>query len=254
MQLIDSHCHLDDDRLDAERGVVIRAAAAAGVGRMILPATTANRWEKLKQLCAEHDGLYPAYGLHPMFVEHHQLIHLRELDEWLDREPAIAVGEFGIDFFTSRVDEKWQKQLFIEQLQLACNHRLPAILHVRKAMDEVIALLRRQPHHGGVVHSFAGSEQQARQLYDLGFRLGIAATVGYERARKLRAVVAAMPLDALLLESDAPDQPGAAHHGELNQPAFIIEHLRTIAELREMNVEEVAAALTRNTETLFNIG
>lgn len=253
MRLIDSHCHLDDDRLDAERDAVIAEAARLGITRMVLPATTANRWDKIRQLCERHDGLFPAYGLHPMFIEQHQLTHLRELDEWLARERVVAVGECGLDFFDSRVDEKWQKQLFREQLQLADDHRLPVIVHVRKAMDEVISLLRRQGRHGGVIHSFAGSEQQARQLYDLGFKLGIAATVGYERARKLRAVVAAMPLDALLLESDAPDQPGSAHRGELNKPAYIVEHLQTMAELRQMEVAELGAALTRNTEKLFGL-
>ena len=253
MQLIDSHCHLDDDRLDDLRDEVMAEAAALGVVRMIVPATTANRWEKVKQLCDRHTGLHPAYGLHPMFVEQHQAAHLRELDEWLERELPVAVGECGLDFFISRIDEKWQKQLFQEQLQLADNHGLPVIVHVRKAMDEVISLLRRQARHGGVVHSFAGSEQQARQLYDLGFKLGIAATVGFERARKLRAVVAAMPLDALLLESDAPDQPGGAHRWQLNRPAYIVEHLQTMADLRQLEVEDLAAALTRNTIDLFNL-
>lgn len=253
MQLIDSHCHLDDDRLDDLRDDVMAEAAALGVTRMIVPATTANRWEKVKQLCDRDASLHPAYGLHPMFIEQHQAAHLRELDEWLERERPVAVGECGLDFFTSRVDEKWQKQLFQEQLQLADNHRLPVIVHVRKAMDEVISLLRRQARHGGVVHSFSGSEQQARQLYDLGFKLGIAATVGFERARKLRAVVAAMPLDALLLESDAPDQPGGAHRGQLNRPAYIVEHLQTMADLRQLEVEDLATALTRNTESLFNL-
>ena len=253
MELIDSHCHLDDDRFNDCREQVLDQAILAGVTRMVVPATTANRWEKVKQVCADHDGLYPAYGLHPMFVEQHQVVHLRELDEWLEREQPIAVGECGIDFFHSRVDEKWQRQLFLEQLQLANTHRLPLIVHVRKAMDEVISLLRKHARYGGVVHSFAGSQQQALQLYDLGFKLGIAATVGFERARKLRAVVAAMPDDALLLESDAPDQPGAAHRGQPNQPAYIVEHLQTMAELRQCSFEDLAATLNQNASQLFKI-
>jgi len=253
MELIDSHCHLDDDRFDDGRQQVMAEAALAGVTRLVIPATTANRWEKVKQVCADHDGLYPAYGLHPMFVEQHQVVHLRELDEWLEREKPIAVGECGIDFFHSRVDEKWQRQLFLEQLQLANTYHLPLIVHVRKAMDEVISLLRKHARYGGVVHSFAGSQQQALQLHDLGFKLGIAATVGFERARKLRAVVAAMPDDALLLESDAPDQPGAAHRGELNQPGYIIEHLQTMAELRQCSPEALAVTLNQNASQLFNI-
>ena len=253
MRLIDSHCHLDDDRFDGSRGEVLERAAAAGVERIVVPATTANRWDKLRQVCAEHPGLYPAYGLHPWFVEQHQTIHLRELDEWLAREKPVALGECGLDFHTSRSDERWQKQLFAEQLALGANHGLPVIVHARKALDDVIALLRRQAPSGGVVHSFSGSEQQARQLYDLGFKLGIAATLGFERARKLRAVVAAMPHDALLLESDAPDQPGAAHRGCLNEPAFIVEHLATMAELRETDIASLADTLNRNAEELFGI-
>ncbi|MDH3629848.1 MAG: TatD family hydrolase [Gammaproteobacteria bacterium] len=253
MKLIDSHCHLDDDRFDERRQQVIAQAAAANVTRMVIPATTANRWEKVKQVCEGHDGLYPAYGLHPMFIEQHQVNHLRELDEWLEREQPIAVGECGIDFFDSRVDEKWQLQLFREQLQLANNHHLPLIVHVRKAMDEVISLLRKQAQFGGVVHSFSGSQQQAQQLHDIGFKLGIAATLSFERAQKLRKVVAAMPDDALLIESDAPDQPGANHRGQLNEPGFIVEHLQTMAELRNTTTEDLAATLNQNAETLFNI-
>lgn len=251
--MIDSHCHLDDDRFDAIRAEVLERAAEAGVDRILVPATTANRWDKIRELCASADGLYPAYGLHPWFVEQHQLAHLRELDEWLDREQPVALGECGLDFYRSRVDEKWQKQLFTEQLQLAGNHRLPVILHARKSLDEVISLLRRHPDLEGVLHSFSGSEQQARQLYDLGFRLGIAATVGFERARKLRAVVAAMPDDALLLESDAPDQPGGAHRGELNEPAYIVEHLQVMAELRNCDPAELAETLNHNASQLFGL-
>jgi TatD DNase family protein len=220
--------------------------------RPVSGATSANRWDKLKQLCTTHEGLYAAYGLHPWFVEQHQVAHLRELDEWLEREQPVAVGECGLDFYASRVDEQWQRQLFTEQLQLAANHRLPVIVHARRAMDDVISLLRLHGS-GGVVHSFAGSLQQARQLYDLGFKLGIAATVSFERANKLRAVVAAMPDDALLMESDAPDQPGAAHRGELNEPAYITEHLRTMAELRQCDAADLAATLNRNAETLFKL-
>ena len=253
MLLTDSHCHLDDDRFDGCRDEVIAAAAAAGVRRLVIPGTTANRWEKIKSLCDSNAGFFAAYGLHPWFVEQHQLTHLRELDEWLGRESTVALGECGLDFYQSRRDEDWQKQLFREQIQLAANHRLPLILHSRKALDDIIALLRRQPHHGGVLHSFSGSLQQARQLYDLGFKIGIGANLGFERAQKLRAVVAAMPEDALLLESDAPDQPGPNHRGELNQPAFIAEHLAVMAELRETDVDSLAAIVNRNAAELFGI-
>ena len=253
MQLIDSHCHLDDDRFDERRDKVLRDASAAGIERIVVPATTAARWQKLKRVCAQQHGLFPAYGLHPWFTAEHTREHLDQLDAWLTREKPIALGECGLDFYDSRDNADWQVELFAAQLELASDHRLPVIVHARKALDEVVSLLRRQVAYGGVVHSFAGSEQQARQLYDLGFKLGIAATVSFERARKLRAVVAAMPDDALLLESDAPDQPGTDHRGELNQPAFIVEHLQVMAELRNTDPESLATTLNRNAEQLFGI-
>ncbi len=252
MELIDSHCHLDDDRFDPDRDAVVARANALNINKIVIPATTANRWAKVRQVAAKYEGAYPAYGLHPMFIEQHQAMHVRELDEWLDREKPVAVGECGIDFYHSRIDEKWQKQLFNEQLQLAVNHRLPVIVHVRKAMDEVIGLLRKNGPVGGVIHSFSGSLQQAEQLIDLGYKLGIAATVGFERAKKLRSVVAKVPDHSLLLESDAPDQPGANHRGERNEPGYIVEHLKTIAELRETSEAELIAVLRANSEELFN--
>ena len=253
MEIIDSHCHLDDDRYDSIRDQVIERAHAVGVCKIVIPATTANRWEKIRQVAQSCSGLFPAYGLHPMFIEQHQVAHIRELDEWLDREKPVAVGECGVDFFDSREDEKWQISLFNEHLQLANNHRLPVIVHVRKAMDDVISQIRKHANYGGVIHSFAGSRQQAEQLYDFGFKLGIAATVSFERAKKLRAVVASMPVEALMLESDSPDQPGVNHRGELNEPAYIPEHLQTMAELRQCDAQELAEAMNRNTEQLFGI-
>ena len=253
MELIDSHCHLDDDRFDLDRDAVVASANSLNIAKIIIPATTANRWAKVKQVAGEYEGVYPSYGLHPMFVEQHQANHIRELDEWLDREKPVAVGECGLDFFNSRTDEKWQKQLFNEQLQLAVNHQLPVIVHARKAMDEVISLLRKNTPVGGVIHSFAGSLQQAQQIIDLGFKLGIAATVGFERAKKLRAVVASVPDYALLLESDAPDQPGAAHRGERNEPAYIVEHLKTIATLRNIANAELTEVLQRNSYQVFRL-
>ena len=250
--LIDSHCHLDDDRFNGDRDAVVERARSAGIEIIVVPATTANRWAKVKQVAESYAGVFPAYGLHPMFIEQHQVLHLRELDEWLDREKPIAVGECGLDFYRSKTDEKWQVQLFCEQLQLAKNYQLPVIVHVRKAMDQVISLIRKTKPVGGVIHSFAGSLQQAEQLIDLGFKLGIAATVDFERAKKLRAVVASIDEQGLLLESDAPDQPGVNHRGERNEPAYIVEHFETIASLRDVSEEYLREVLKSNTRELFD--
>ncbi len=253
MTLIDSHCHLDDDRFAASRDEIVERARKQGIERIILPATTASRWTKVKLVVEQYSGIFPAYGLHPMFMEQHLSQHIEDLDEWLDREKPVAVGECGLDFFRSRNDEQRQVELFIEQLQLARNHQLPVIVHVRKAMDQVIGLLRKTRLCGGVIHSFSGSLQQAQQLTDLGFKLGIAATVDFDRAKKLRRVVTEIDESALLLESDAPDQPGINHRGELNEPAFIVEHFQTMAQLRGISEDRMREILNKNTRALFKL-
>lgn len=253
VKLIDSHCHIDDDRYDSCRDDVVTRARENGIAQIILPATTADRWQKVKQVAANYDQIFPAYGLHPMFMAQHKRQHLQDLDAWIVREKPVAVGECGLDFFHSRDDEMWQLELFRAQLSLARKHQLPVIVHVRKAMDQVISLLRKSKLEcGGVIHSFAGSLQQARQLSELGFKLGIAATVDFERARKLRNVVVKIDADALLLESDAPDQPGINHRGDLNEPAFIVEHFQTMAQLRGISEQRLSEILNRNTRAIFS--
>jgi TatD DNase family protein len=251
IEMIDSHCHLDHDRFDLDRDKIVARAKARNINRIVIPATTASRWHKVKQVSESYAGVFPAYGLHPMFMSQHQLHQLTELDTWLDREKPVAVGECGLDFFNSRIDEKQQLELFSAQLQLAKNYQLPVIVHVRRAMDQTISLLRKHAPLTGVIHSFAGSLQQAQQLIYLGFKLGIGTTIGFERAKKLQSVIASVPDHGLLIESDAPDQPGANHRGERNEPAFIGEQLTTIAMLRGVSENQMAQILLRNTNNLF---
>jgi len=249
--LADSHVHLDDPRFDGDRGEVLARARAAGVASWIVPAVEAAAWPRLKALCAAEPDMHPAYGLHPMFLARHAPDHLRELEHWLSRERPVAVGEIGLDFHMEGLDAEVQHFYFRRQLELARAFDLPVIVHARRAVDEVIHALRRLGGLRGVVHSFAGSEQQARQLWDLGFHLGIGGPVTYARARRLRRIVAAMPSQWLLLESDAPDQPDANHRGQRNEPAHVLDVLRCVAALRGDAEEELAAATTANVRRLF---
>lgn len=252
-QLIDSHCHLDDDRFDEDRVVLMQRAREIGVSRMVIPATTARRWPKVRQIANEYEGVYASYGLHPMFMSEHAAADIQQLDAWLERESAVAVGECGLDFYQSDQDSQQQLALFRAQLAIAANHHLPVIIHARKALDLILRELRNYSVTSGVIHSFSGSLQQARQLVELGFKLGIAAIVGFERANKLRQVVSEIDIDALLIETDAPDQSGPLHRGQRNEPAYLQEHLHTIAELKSMEPGICAAKLNRNCRQLFNL-
>lgn len=251
--LIDSHCHLDAVEFDADRAMVIQRAQAAGVGMQVVPATHAEAWPGLREVCAGAPGLYPAYGLHPVFLEQHTLAHLDALAGWIAREQPVAVGECGLDYFIDALDRDAQQYYFEAQLELARDHDLAVIVHARRAVDATIAAIRRVGKLRGVVHSFSGSPEQARQLRELGFMIGLGGPITYERARRLRRLVAEMPLDQLLLETDAPDQPDANNRGGRNEPALLVRVLDVVASLRGQDREEIAAATTANTRRLFNL-
>lgn len=251
--LVDSHAHLDAPEFDADRDAVLARARAAGVMRQIVPAVNAAGWPKLRDLCATEVGLLPAYGLHPMYLDDHRETHLAELRTWIERERPVAVGECGLDFFVEGLDPARQERFFDGQLRLARDFDLPVVVHARRAVDAVLAAIRRFGPLRGVIHSYPGSADQAKRLFDLGFLVGIGGPVTYERANRLRTLAATLPIECLLLETDAPDQPDRDHRGQRNEPARLVRVLDTVAELRGMTPTELAAATTANAERLFRL-
>lgn len=252
--IIDSHCHFDVPAFDRDRDTCWRNAWNAGVRAQILPAIDRDGWPRIKQVAASLPGLYPAYGLHPVYLHSHQPADIDALDQWLQREPAVAVGECGLDFYVEGLDEQTQQVYFRAQLDLALTHDLPVIIHARRAMDQVTQALRQRPGLRGVVHSFSGSRQQAEKLLDLGFFIGIGGPVTYPRAQRLRKLASWLPAEAMLVESDAPDQPGQAHRGDRNQPAWLPEVIETLAALRRESPEEIASITRENAIRLFRLG
>ncbi len=252
MVLFDSHCHLDASEFDPDRAAVIERARNAGVSSQVVPAVTAASWPKLRDVCTLAPGLHAAYGLHPMFLAEHRPEHLQQLGDWLQRESPCAIGECGLDFYVEGLDPDSQRYYFQGQLQLARTFDLPLIVHARRAVDEVILRIRRVGGLRGVVHSFSGSAEQARQLWELGFMIGLGGPLTYTRANRLRSLVTQMPLEYLLLETDAPDQPDADIRGQRNEPARLTRILATVAELRQQPAEEIAAQTTANARRLFN--
>lgn len=253
MELFDTHCHLDVMEFDADRDGVLARARAVRVDRMVVPAIDAAGWPNLVDLCRREHGVYPALGLHPIYIEQHRSEHIDELRRWVERERPVAIGEIGLDFYIKGTDRERQLAIFEAQLQVAQDYRLPVLLHVRKAHDQVLQLLKRFSLPGGIAHAFNGSLLQAEQYLGLGFRFGFGGMLTYERSRKIRTLARELPLDSIVLETDAPDMTPASHHGERNSPEYLPEVLDSLAEVRGMEREELAAITTANALALFRL-
>jgi len=254
MELVDSHCHLDFPIFDPDRETILARCREIGLKSIIIPGVARNGWKKLLSLCSRHHNmLYPALGLHPLFLARHRKTDLSELAKQICHNRPVAIGEIGLDYYTPHQDRVLQQDYFEAQLDIAEDTGLPVILHVRKAHDTALGCLRRRHLKGGVAHAFNGSLQQAEQYLELGFKLGFGGAITYSRASRLRRLARQLPLDALVLETDAPDMAPANHHGERNQPDFLPETVKILAGLRDENPSAIAAQTTANARQLFAI-
>jgi TatD DNase family protein len=252
-EIIDTHCHLDVDAFDRDRDEVLQRARRAGVIAQIIPAIEASGWTKLLTFCEQHTDLYPALGLHPVFLEQHTQTDLETLSAEIATVRPVAIGEIGLDFAIKSLDRDTQKQLFEAQLVIAQNARLPVIIHARKSHDEVIKLLRKHRISGGSIHAFSGSLQQGMHYYEMGFKLGFGGMLTFERSRKLRQLAHDLPAEALLLETDAPDMTVASHRGERNSPQYLPQVLAALAGARDEPIETVARYTTNNARAIFRL-
>jgi TatD DNase family protein len=245
--LIDTHCHLDATEFEAAQASVIRNAQAAGVSRIVVPSVSRSNFEAVRELCKQYPICAPAYGIHPMVAGNATPNDLEVLHEYLKHHQAIAVGEIGLDFFIPHYDQARQEHFFIEQLELAREFDLPVLLHLRRAQDTVLKYLRLHKARGGIAHAFNGSRQQADEFIKLGFKLGFGGAMTYPRATKLRELAATLPLESIVLETDAPDiPPEFLERGLPNEPQYLPRIAQTLAELRGLSLEEVARATTVN--------
>jgi TatD DNase family protein len=253
MELIDSHCHLDVAAFDADRQAVLARAHQKSVVGIVVPGIQASGWPALQAFCDSESGVYPALGLHPVFLEQHQPADLHLLETAIAVQRPVAIGEIGLDFFVEDLDHGHQQQLFEAQLAIARDAGLPVILHVRKAHDQVLATLKRVQVCGGICHAFNGSLQQASQYRELGFRLGFGGMLTFERSTRLHALARALPLDSLVLETDAPDMVVSQHRGERNSPEYLPYCLAALAAVRDEDPEEVARVTTANVREVLSL-
>lgn len=250
---IDTHCHLDFNDFEPDRDDVIKRSSANGVSDIIVPAVSQNTWHSTIELCEKVASCHLALGLHPVFIEQHQPDHLNELDHLVTQHTPVAIGEIGLDFYLKELDREKQLAFFSKQLVIAQQHQLPVIIHNRKAHDECISLLKEHKISRGIIHAFNGSIQQAEKYYEMGFALGFGGMLTFERSTKLRALVKALPIEAIVLETDAPDMTVAQHRGERNSPEYIPLIADAIANIRNISVDELAQATSANALRVLNL-
>lgn len=249
MTLIDTHCHLAAAEFDADRQAIVVAAQKAGVAALVVPAVDRASFPAVSACCAHYPVCVAAYGIHPLFVDtatDDDLVFLREQLQRRSPIEPIAVGEIGLDRFVANLDVVKQERLFVEQLRLARAAGLPVLLHVRRAIDEVLRNLRQVRVCGGIAHAFSGSRQQADEFIKLGFKLGFGGAMTHPRATRIRALAAALPLTSLVLETDAPDMAPAWLAGGRNTPDQLPAINTTLADLRQIEAAELAGQTTAN--------
>lgn len=248
--LIDTHCHLDAAEFDPDRAQVLARARAAGVGLIVVPAVEVANFGTVARLAAETDRCAYALGIHPMYVDRaaeDALEHLRAaVREAIGDPKLVAIGEIGLDFFVEGLDRERQLRFFTEQLKIACDFGLPVLLHVRRAQDTVLAQLRRIRPPGGIAHAFNGSRQQASAFLDLGCALGFGGSLTFSRALQIRRLVAELPAQAHVLETDAPDiAPSWLGRGR-NEPGELPAIAAVFAQLRGLELRDAIEATSIN--------
>lgn len=247
LKLFDTHCHIDAPQFADKLDAMMRMCELKGIGAILIPGVERAGWRHIRQVAARFEICHTALGLHPVYTANHKESDLHDLEMALSVGPIAAVGEIGLDYYIENPDKSAQLRFFKAQIEIAKSARLPVVLHVRKAHDEVLQVLKQSYFTlGGIVHAFNGSEVQAERYLEKGFKLGFGGAMTYPRAIKLRAMAQTLPLNSIVLETDAPDMPPVTCKLEYNTPLHIFDNLRCLAELRQESIAKIVQQTTLN--------
>lgn len=253
MQIVDTHCHLYSNVFKADIDAVIDRAVQEGVERLYLPAIDSESHQAMLELEARFPGKCIAMmGLHPVSVKENYEEELALIAEWLSKREFAAVGEIGLDYYWDRAYDKQQVDAFHRQIEWALHYKLPIVIHSRESMDDCIRIVQehQQGALGGIFHCFTGTAEQARQVIDAGFYLGIGGVLTYKKTT-LPEVLADIPLEYMVLETDAPYLPPAPFRGKRNESSYLKYILEKLAGVKGLPQEEVAKITTANAQKIF---
>jgi len=254
---LDTHCHLDAPEFLSDIESIVERAKRAGVVGILLPAVRAQDFETVQEITHrfKHEIPYLVYtlGIHPLYTDRASESDLATLENAIvnaQEDPHfVGIGEIGLDYFVAELDPHRQAFFFHAQLDLAQQHQLPVILHVRRSQDMILKALRQRDLSGGIAHAFNGSFQQAHHFIELGFKLGFGGAATYERALQIRRLIQELPIDAIVTETDSPDIPPAwlrSEHGRRNEPAFLPRIAQMLAEIHGVQSDSLSQAVIHN--------
>jgi TatD DNase family protein len=254
--LVDSHCHLDDEKFDLDREATIARARSAGVGCMMAIGTGDGPpdLEAALRLARQHDFIYATVGVHPHDAAKATPETFRRLDDLAKDAKVLAIGEIGLDYHYDFSPRDMQQRVFARQLELAAGARKPIVIHTREAWEDTLALVREHGlPFGGIMHCFTGGPKQADDALELGFHVSFGGILTFPKADEVRDAAARAPVDRLLVETDSPYLAPLPHRGKRNEPAWVVETARRLAELRGVSLDDIAAVTTRNFSQLFKL-
>ena len=254
IKLFDSHCHLDLQPFQGKVDLMVDKCVETGIGGILVPGVKREGWRRIRQISARKEICHTALGLHPMFVDEHQESDLHDLEMALSVGPIAAIGEIGLDHYKAGVNRDLQLMYFNAQVNIAKEALLPIVLHVRKAHDEVLLALKKAHFSfGGIVHAFNGSESQAERYINMGFKLGFGGAMTFPRAARLHKLASNLPLESIVIETDAPDMPPVTCKGPINTPLHLFDNFRSLVSLREEPAALIAKQTTQNVMTVLNL-
>ena len=253
---VDSHCHLDRLNLDAHNGdfdAMMAATAEAGVSHMLCIGVDLETFPDVQALAEQHDHVYASVGVHPLYKESREP-QVSELVERASHPKVVAIGETGLDYFYAKEQREWQQRYFIAHIHATRETGLPLVIHTRGAKDDTLALLREhgQGQVRGVLHCFTEDLDMAQQAIDMGFYISISGIITFRNAQTLRDTVKALPLERLLIETDSPWLAPVPFRGKPNEPRYVAQVAECVAELKGVEVAELARITRDNFFTLFN--
>lgn len=252
MKFTDTHCHLDFDEFSSELPSLIDQCLTANIHQIVIPGITAKHWQRVLNLSKSYPHILPCLGLHPWWLDKATDEQLTTLEHLILTEDLVALGEMGVDGAIDDIPR--QLHFFEQQLVLANTHELPVIIHHRKSHHHIQPLLKQyKVAKAGIIHAFSGNYLQAKAYIDLGFKLGIGGTITYERAKKTRDAVAKVPIESLVLETDAPAIPLFGYQGQDNSPLQLPKVFEQLVEIRNESAEALAEQIELNVKEVFGL-